>query len=79
MSKDHPFYSATYNGRDCYSMTVEDRVKRASEFDLETCHKALALPGLQTTVRQALERRIRKLEREVARQAPATEAQPPSV
>ncbi len=45
MSKDHPFYSGTYNDRDCYCMTADDRVKRVAEFDLPTCHRALGLDG----------------------------------
>lgn len=63
MSRTHPFYSGTYDGRDCYCITADDRVKRAANFDIDTCRRALALPDLQSTVRQALERRIRKLER----------------
>lgn len=63
MSKDHPFYSGTYNGNDCYCMTAEDRVNRVSQLDLDTCRRALQLSGLQSTVRSALERRVRKLDR----------------
>ena len=63
MSSAHPFWSGTYNGHDCYCVTVDDRVKRVAEFDLATCHQALQLPNLQSSVRTALERRIRKLER----------------
>lgn len=63
MSSNHPFYSGTYNGRDCYCVTADDRVKRVAEFDLDTCRRALQLPDLQATVRSALERRLRKLER----------------
>ena len=60
----HPFYSGTYNGRDCYCVTADDRVKRVVEFDLATCSAALDLPDLQASVRTAIERRIRKLERQ---------------
>ena len=71
MSKDHPFYSGTYNDRDCYCMTADDRVKRVAEFDLPTCQRALAIDGLQGTVKQAIERRMRKLERDARpRKAP---------
>lgn len=61
MSAEHPFYSGTYNGRDCYCMTADDRVKRVAALDLEKCQAVLELPNLQITVRQAAERRIRKL------------------
>lgn len=40
MSSAHPFYSGTYNGRDCYCMTADDRVKRVADFDLPTCRPA---------------------------------------
>ena len=71
MSKDHPFYSGTYNDRDCYCMTADDRVKRVADFDLPTCQRALAIDGLQGTVKQAIERRMRKLERDARpRKAP---------
>lgn len=63
MSSAHPFYSGTYNGHDCFCMSADDRVKRVVDFDLPTCKAALELPSLQSTVRQAIERRIRKLER----------------
>ncbi|PTQ70390.1 hypothetical protein [Pseudomonas sp. GV071] len=63
MSNSHPFYAGTYNGNDCYCMTADDRVKRVAEFNLEQCQAVLNLPGLQTTVRAAAERRIRKLSR----------------
>ncbi|MDA8485885.1 hypothetical protein NNO07_22690 [Pseudomonas resinovorans] len=63
MSSAHPFYSGTYNGRDCYCMTADDRVKRVADFDLPTCRAALEVAGLQGTVKKAIERRMRKLER----------------
>lgn len=63
MSSHHPFYSGTYNGRDCYCVTADDRVKRVAEFDLDTCRAVLELADLQSTVRLAAERRIRKLQR----------------
>lgn len=59
----HPFYVATYNGRDTYDVTAADRLLRVQRFSLEQCQAALELPSLQTTVRTALERRIRKLNR----------------
>lgn len=63
MSKDNPFYSGTHDGCDCFYITADDRVKRVAEFDLQTCRRALELAELQATVRGALERRVRKLER----------------
>lgn len=63
MTRQSPFYSGTYNGHDCYCISADDRVKRVADFDLETCREALKVSGLQSTVRQAIERRIRKLVR----------------
>ena len=70
MSKDHPFYSGTYNGHDCYCMTVDDRINRVAAFDLPACRAALALPSLQRTVKAAIERRMRKLERQARTEQP---------
>jgi hypothetical protein len=61
----HPFYCATYNGHDFFSQTVDDRIKAVAAFDIDTCQRALAVDGLQNTVRKAIERRIRMLERMV--------------
>lgn len=63
MSHQNPFYSGTYNGRDCFCMCADDRVQRVAEFDLVQCEAALQVSGLQSTVKQAIQRRIRKLER----------------
>ncbi|MBO3274166.1 hypothetical protein [Pseudomonas schmalbachii] len=63
MSQDHPFYSGTFHGHHFYCMTADDRIQRVASFDLDTCHRALALGGLQKSVRQAIERRMRQLER----------------
>lgn len=59
-----PFYTSTYNGRDFSAMTASDRLLMVHHFDLQQCQAALGVRYLQTTVRQAIERRIRKLQRE---------------
>lgn len=71
MSHPHPFFFRTYNGRDLYDMTATDRLSRVGGFDLSQCRAALALPDLQTSVRTALERRVRKLEKAHATHNPA--------
>lgn len=48
----------------CADGVVEDRLCRVKNFTLAQCRQALALDDLQKTVRLALERRVRKLERE---------------
>ena len=60
----HPFYAATYNGRDCHHFTAADRLLALQRFTREQCLAALELDDLQKTVRVALERRLRKLEKE---------------
>lgn len=62
----NPFYAASYNGHDCYHVSASDRLLAVQRFDIEQCRAALKLPGLQKSVITALERRIRKLEREAA-------------
>ena len=60
----HPFYAATYNGQDFYHTCATNRLMAVQRLSLEQCRAALEVPGLQKTVITALERRIRKLERE---------------
>ena len=62
----NPFYLATYNGHATYHMGVDDRLSCVRGFDLAQCLAALALPDLQKTVRSAIERRQRALQRETA-------------
>lgn len=57
----HPFYTATYNGIDCYATATSCRLLMLQRFDAEQCKAALEVEGLQKTVRTALERRLRKL------------------
>ena len=66
MTDPNPFYFQTYRGHATYSVGVDDRLSRVSGFDLAQCRAALALPGLQKTVRVAIERRQRALQREIA-------------
>ncbi|WP_237173003.1 hypothetical protein [Paracandidimonas lactea] len=65
-TETHPFYVATYSGRDCYEVAAEDRIRRVKHFDRAQCLAALALPDLQKTVVRAIERRLRQLERGLA-------------
>lgn len=46
------------------AVSVEDRVRALRDFTLEQCRQALELQDLQKSVMTALERRIRKLEKE---------------
>jgi len=62
----NPFYAYSVDGRDFFHVAADDRLRMVKDFDLEQCRAALALDGLQKTVRQAVERRMRKLERGAA-------------
>ncbi|MFA5548629.1 MAG: hypothetical protein WDA10_08840 [Porticoccaceae bacterium] len=58
---DNPFMTSCYNGVWVGACSADDRIPRVREFTLEECSRALQLDDLQTTVRRALERRIRQL------------------
>lgn len=64
----HSFYAftVTVNGErvGLNHSDVESRLAKVKDFDAETCARALKLPNLQKTVRVAIERRLRKLQRE---------------
>lgn len=47
-------YVETYNG--------QDRIDKVRTFNAEQLRQAIALPGVQKSVKQAAERRLRKLE-----------------
>ncbi len=59
----HPFFAGTYDGHHLAHCGVEDRLRIVAKADAATCQAVLALPGdeVQKTVRQAAERRLRKL------------------
>ena len=61
--KINPFITSYYNGRWTGSVGADDRLDALQNFNLDECLVALKLEGLQKTVRVALERRIRKLEK----------------
>lgn len=65
---DHPFAAYTYPSDtgpiQTYHMTVEDRLRVVPKLDAGQCEAALRVPNLQTSVRKALERRLRALAKE---------------
>ncbi len=63
-SQQNPFYAGNYNGHDVYTITTEDRIQIVRTFSREQCEAALQVTGLQTTVKRAIEVRMRKLDRE---------------
>lgn len=68
--RDHPFHAGFYptdaGPRPLYYLSAEDRLRVVPRLDADQCRQALAVPGLQVTVQRALERRLRRLEREGA-------------
>jgi hypothetical protein len=55
--------TGTYLGNDTFTVTAPDRLERVKNFTAEQCHAALELPNLQKTVRNAIERRLKQLEK----------------
>lgn len=60
----HPFFSGFYNGNATYVQTVKDKIERVKTLSHEQCKVALTLSNLGSSVTDALNRRIKQLERE---------------
>lgn len=54
-----------FDGERIEERGADDRVRMIESFNIPQCEAALRLPDIQKTVRRALERRLRKLNREV--------------
>lgn len=48
------------------AVDAESRLHMVKSFELWQCHAALKVPGLQLTVQNAIERRIRQIKRQAA-------------
>ena len=57
----NPFYSGNYCGHDTYVCDVAGRLDRVRTFDAAACRAALTVPGLQKTVKVAIERRLKMM------------------
>lgn len=57
-----PFYIKHYGDHPVYYTRVDDRVAAVRHFNLQQCRVALRQRGLQKTVVDAIERRVRALE-----------------
>lgn len=68
---DNPFKAFTYISDtgpvQAYHCDADGRLHALANFDQAQCEAALRVPGLQAVVRNALERRLRKLARDSAR------------
>lgn len=60
MKHPNPFFAGRYGGHETFHLVVEDRLSCVERFDADECRRALAVVGLQKTVRVAIERRLRK-------------------
>jgi hypothetical protein len=56
----NPFSSPNF-GRGVQTVAAADRIEMVKKFDASQCRAALKLPDLQATVRQAVERRLKKV------------------
>jgi hypothetical protein len=64
---DNPFITRTpgHNGGPTYYYDADSRLARVKEFNLTQLNQALMVEGLQKSVKTAIERRIRKLVKEL--------------
>ncbi|MCB5226236.1 hypothetical protein JAO78_005340 [Alishewanella sp. 16-MA] len=60
----HPFFSGFYNGNATYVQTVKDKIERVKTLSHEQCKVALTLSNLGSSATDAVNRRIKQLERE---------------
>lgn len=61
----NPFATTrTLRGHQCQAVDAESRIDMARRFDAEQCHAALKRRDIQKTVRAAVYRRLRRLEKE---------------
>lgn len=61
MQPSNPFIPP---GRSCGAVDTDSRLRALEGFDLQQCHAALEVPGLQKTVEKKLRSRIRRLEQQ---------------
>lgn len=61
-----PFYAGSHHGQHFFVYNAAERVQRVAGFSRAQCLLALAKDDLQKTVRTAVERRLRQLDREAA-------------
>ena len=59
-----PFLTGVRDGQPYGAVDVASRLNRVEEFGIDQCYHALGVPNLQKTVKTAIERRIRKIEKE---------------
>jgi ParB/RepB/Spo0J family partition protein len=60
----NPFLYHWSDGTQVLTSGVNDRIEAVRKFSADECEAALALPDLEKTVKTAIERRLRKLEKE---------------
>jgi len=58
----NPFCFKRWDGTPAEYVDAASRISAVQHFDTRTCLDAMELPGLQGTVKQAIQRRLRKLD-----------------
>jgi len=59
----NPFRFKRWDGTPAEYVDAASRISAVQYFDTHACLDAMALPGLQGTVKQAIQRRVRFLDR----------------
>lgn len=57
----NPFVMGRVDGRPVEAVDTQSRISMVTNFTAAQCTAAFTVPGLQATVRKAVERRIRQL------------------
>lgn len=67
MSKNSlgPFQTGTYQGEPIGHLGAAERMQAAESFSAQQCRQALDMPYLQKSVRTVVERRLRRVEKEM--------------
>lgn len=65
--EQNPFFSGYFDDQPTFDMDVNSRLDRVKTFDQAQCERALEMEHLQKTVRTAVERRLRRLQKEAAK------------
>lgn len=68
--RTNPFLHVEYHGRWMGAVTVDDRKRCVASMTADQLRQALKVPGVQVTVRKAIERRLRALDREARDASP---------
>lgn len=63
---NNPFFSGSFCGHKMYALDAQSRLDMVKRFDIAKCRAALRTKDLQIGVRDAIERRLKRLIKEEA-------------